>query len=69
LRSGYNDLGAEFTVPRKVRTDTIMTAACILPDAQREIESATSPDRLGRPGSREKLHPVEMMERLPQRGN
>jgi hypothetical protein len=36
--SGFKLIGEEFTVPRKLRPDTFMTTACILPDITREIE-------------------------------
>lgn len=54
--SGFNDLGEEFAVPRKVRTDTIMTTVSYPSSTQREIESADLRSvRLGQPGSR--AHP------------
>jgi hypothetical protein len=50
--------------------DTIMTAACILPDTQRKIDSAARRGPFWRAGDGAKSHHrTEMMERLPQRGN
>jgi hypothetical protein len=36
--SGFKLIGEEFTVPRKLRPDTFMTTARILPGITREIE-------------------------------
>jgi len=69
LRSGYNDLGAEFAVPRKVRTDTIMTTTCTLQDAQREIEARQAQTGVAGRDRAKSHYPSQMMERLPQRGN
>jgi hypothetical protein len=67
--SGFNDLGEEFTVPRKHWPDTFMTTACILPGAKLEIDHA---DKLGRPVAgitQQSLYPAKMMGRLPRRDN
>jgi hypothetical protein len=66
LRSVFNDLGEEFPVPRQVRMDNFMMNACILPDTQGEIESATIRPVRALPAGIAHIHcPTQMMESLP----
>ena len=66
MLTGFNDLGEEFTVPRKLWPDTFMTTACILPGTKLEIDHA---GKLGRPVAGIAQQNRQMMGRLPHRGN